>query len=97
MEGGKLLVGLIFLIMFFTRVIRPIMNWMTTSVEVVPETEQLEAAEINEVDEETKKLTELAAETDHIRDAITEFVKKDPKYTAGIIRKWMREKAPATK
>ena len=97
MEGGKLLVGLIFLIMFFPRVIRPIITWMTTSVEVVPETEQLEAADIDEVDEETKKLTELAAEKDQIRDAITEFVKKDPKYTAGVIRKWMREKAPAAK
>jgi flagellar M-ring protein FliF len=98
MEGGKLLVGLIFLIMFFTRVIRPIITWMTTSVEVVPETEQLVEADINkEIDEETKMLTELAAEKAHIRDAITEFVKKDPKYTAGVIRKWMREKSPAAK
>ena len=37
LEVGKLVVGLVFLILFFTRVIRPIINWMTMTVEVVPE------------------------------------------------------------
>ncbi len=96
-EGGKLLVGLIFLIMFFTRVIRPIITWMTTTVEVVPETEHLGAADIDAVDEEKRRLTEMATEAAHIRDSVTEFVNNDPKYTAGVIRKWMREKDPAAK
>jgi flagellar M-ring protein FliF len=97
MEGGKLLVGLIFLIMFFTRVIRPIITWMTTSVEVIPETDHLGAADIDAVDEEKRRLTEMATEAAHIRESVTEFVSNDPKYTAGVIRKWMREKDPAAK
>jgi flagellar M-ring protein FliF len=97
MEVGKLVVGLIFLIMFFTRVIRPIITWMTTTVEVIPETEQLGEADIDSVDEETKKLTEKGTEADKIRQSVVDFVTNDPKFTAGVIRKWMREKVPAAK
>ena len=97
MEVGKLVVGLIFLIMFFTRVIRPIITWMTTTVEVIPETEQLGEADIDSVDEETRKLTEKGTEADKIRQSVVDFVTNDPKFTAGVIRKWMREKVPAVK
>ncbi|MFT4577211.1 MAG: flagellar M-ring protein FliF [Nitrospinales bacterium] len=97
MEGGKLLVGLIFLIMFFTRVIRPIITWMTTTVEVIPETDHLGAADIDAVDEDKRRLTEMATEAAHIRESVNEFVTNDPKYTAGVIRKWLREKDPAAK
>ena len=96
-EIGKLVVGLIFLILFFTRVIRPIITWMTTTVEVVPEEGQLGAAEMEEVDEEKRRLTETASEATHIREAVADFVANDPKYTAGVIRKWMREKSPTAK
>ncbi len=97
MEVGKLVVGLIFLIMFFTRIIRPIITWMTTSVEVVPEMEQLGTADIDAVDEEKRRLNEMASEAAHIRESVSEFVGNDPKYTAGVIRKWMREKDPTAK
>ena len=96
-EIGKLVVGLIFLIFFFNRVIRPIITWMTTTVEVVPEAGQLGAAEMEEVDEEKRRLTETASEATHIREAVADFVANDPKYTAGVIRKWMREKSPTAK
>ena len=92
LEVGKLVVGLIFLIMFFTRVIRPIITWMTTTVEVIPQNEQLGVADNNTVDEETKRLTEMENQADKIRKSVNEFVGQDPKYTAGVIRKWMREK-----
>jgi flagellar M-ring protein FliF len=94
LEVGKLVVGLVFLILFFTRVIRPIINWMTMTVEVVPEAEQLGAAEFDAADEEKKRLTEMASESARIRDSVSEFVTNDPKYTASVIRKWMREKEP---
>ena len=94
LEVGKLVVGLIFLIMFFTRVIRPIITWMTTTVEVIPQTEQLGGADNNPADEETKRLTEMENQADKIRKSVNEFVGQDPKYTAGVIRKWMREKVP---
>jgi len=96
LEVGKLVVGLIFLIMFFTRVIRPIITWMTTTVEVIPQTEQLGVADNNSADEETKRLTEMENQADKIRKSVNEFVGQDPKYTAGVIRKWMREKVATT-
>ena len=82
----------IFLFLFFTRVIRPIITWMTTTVEVVPEADQLGAAEVDEMEEEKRRLTETASEATHIREAVADFVANDPKFTAGVIRKWMREK-----
>ena len=97
MEVGKLVVGLIFLILFFTRVIRPIINWMTMTVEVVAESDQLGVSEFDAVDEEKRRLSEMASESAHIRDSVTEFVTNDPKYTASVIRKWMREKEPKAK
>ena len=96
MEVGKLVLGLIFLIMFFTRVIRPIITWMTTTVEVIPQTEQLGGADNNPADEETKRLTDMENQADKIRKSVNEFVGQDPKYTAGVIRKWMREKVATT-
>ena len=93
-EIGKLVVGLVFLFLFFTRVIRPIITWMTTTVEVVPEAGELGAAEVDEMEEEKRRLTETASEATHIREAVADFVANDPKFTAGVIRKWMREKNP---
>ncbi|MBT6346454.1 MAG: flagellar M-ring protein FliF, partial [Nitrospina sp.] len=97
MEVGKLVVGLIFLILFFTRIIRPIINWMTMTVEVIPETDALGAADFDAVDEEKRRLSEIASEAAQIRDSVSEFVRNDPKYTASVLRKWMREKEPKEK
>jgi flagellar biosynthesis/type III secretory pathway M-ring protein FliF/YscJ len=36
----------------------------------------------------------MATESANIRNLVEEFVNKDPKYTAGVIRKWMQEKEP---
>jgi flagellar M-ring protein FliF len=95
LEIGKLVVGLVFLILFFTRIIRPIINWMTMSVEVVPETDQLTVGAVGAVDaaeEERLRISGIANDPSLIRRSVEEFVNKDPKYTAGVIRKWMREK-----
>ena len=96
MEIAKLVVGLVFLILFFTRIIRPVITWMTTAVEIVDEDEEAERiAEIEEQKAEEKRLKELS-KPENMRNAVAEFVLQDPKYTAGVIRKWMREKAPTT-
>jgi flagellar M-ring protein FliF len=94
LEIGKLVVGLVFLILFFTRIIRPIINWMTMSVEVVAGENQLVTGALDAEDEEKRQLSEKTAESSNIREAVEDFVNKDPKYTAGVIRKWMREKEP---
>ena len=92
LEIGKLVVGLVFLVLFFTRIIRPIINWMTMSVEVVAETDQLTEGAVDALEEEKLRLSEIANDPSLIRKSVEEFVNKDPKYTAGVIRKWMREK-----
>jgi flagellar biosynthesis/type III secretory pathway M-ring protein FliF/YscJ len=46
------------------------------------------------VDEEKRRLSEMASESARVRDSVAEFVSNDPKYTASVIRKWMREKEP---
>ena len=95
-QVGKYILGLIFVIMFFTRVIRPIINWMTTSVEVVAEeAEEAETKTEEQLreEEEMKRLEEGLASATEMRESVTTFIEKDPAYTAGVMRKWMREKA----
>jgi len=96
-EVAKYILGLIFVIMFFTRVIRPIITLMTTSVEVTPKVQGAPtSAELEAIEDEKKRLGDMGAEAAEIRKSVGEFVEKDPKYTAGIVRKWMREKGPGT-
>ena len=97
LEIGKLVVGIVFLILFFTRIIRPVINWMTTTVEVVPEVDQLTSGILTPEEEEKQRISEMASQASEIRESVAEFVNKDPKYTAGVIRKWMREKEPKSK
>jgi flagellar biosynthesis/type III secretory pathway M-ring protein FliF/YscJ len=62
------------------------------SVEVVAETDQLTEGGVDAEEEERLRLSAIANDPANIRKAVEEFVNKDPKYTAGVIRKWMREK-----
>ncbi|NIQ01286.1 MAG: flagellar M-ring protein FliF, partial [Nitrospinaceae bacterium] len=90
---AKYVLGAIFILLFFTRVIRPIINWMTTSLEVVPDTAaQLTAADLEAVEEEKKRLSQTGQEAADVRQAVADFVASDPKFTAGLVRKWMRDK-----
>ena len=86
--------------MLFTQVARLIINWMTTSVEIVPEEEgEVELTKTEEQlreEEEMKRLEEGVASATEMRESVTEFIQKDPAYTAGVMRKWMREKATAS-
>jgi len=40
-----------------------------------------------------KRLEETLLNSAEMRKSVTEFIEKDPKYTAGVVRKWLREKA----
>ena len=87
------LILVIIVVMFFTRGIRPIINLMTTSVEVVPDAQgTLTSTELEAIEDEKKRLGDMGAEAAEIRKSVGEFVENDPKYTAGIVRKWVREK-----
>jgi len=86
------------LLLFYTRAIKPLINWITTSVEIKEEveeevsTEGMTAAQKAE-EEEMKRLEETLLNSAEMRKSVTEFIEKDPKYTAGVVRKWLREKA----
>lgn len=96
-KTAKYVMGILFVLLFFTRVIRPIINWMTTSMEVVPDTQgQLTTTEMAAVEEEKKSLGQAFNEAAEIRQAVTEFVGNDPKFTAGVIRKWLKDKTPTS-
>ena len=78
---------------------KPMINWITTSVktdEEAPEeevsTEGKSPAQLAE-EEEMKRLEETLLNSAEMRKSVTEFIEKDPKYTAGVVRKWLREKA----
>ncbi len=93
---AKYVLGIIFILLFFTRVIRPLMNWMTTTAEVVAEAPAggpAMAAEEAAIEEEKKRLAALGTQAQEVRKAVGEFVLGDPKYASGIIRKWMKERA----
>ena len=76
-------------------------NLITTSVkpeEEAPEEEVATAgkseAQVAE-EEEMKRLEETLLNSAEMRKSVTAFIEKDPKYTAGVVRKWLREKATA--
>ncbi len=93
-EVAKYLLGAIFVILLFFMIIRPLIRWVTKSVEVVRKEppalppEKLEALETEE------DLARLSSEAAEIRKAVTSFVEQDPQRAAGILRKWMRERTP---
>ena len=97
-QVGKYILGLIFVILFYTRAIKPIITWITTSVEdkeevaeEVAEEGKSEAQLVEE--EEMKRLEETLLNSAEMRKSVTEFIEKDPKFTAGVVRKWLRERA----
>ncbi len=92
-QVAKYVLGGIFVLLFFTRVVRPLVNWMTTSVEMVPEGGPAEIATMDEAqEEERQRLAELGPGSQEIREAVNEFIENDPQRSASIIRKWMRER-----
>ena len=97
-QVGKYILGLIFVILFFTKVIKPMIAWMTTSVAPEEEeTEEEKEAGMSEAqrleEEEMKQLEEGLASASEMRKSVLDFITKDPKYTSAVVKKWLREKA----
>jgi len=95
-QVAKYVLGAIFILLFFTRVIRPLVNFMTTSVEVVPEGMPALTASEEELEAERQRLAEMGPKSQEIRKEVGEFVDADAQYSASIVRKWLREKRPGT-
>ena len=91
--GAKILAGVIILVLLILKVLLPMVRWVTTSVEVVPDEELLHSPEELENQEEQRRLQRANQETLEMRQSVTDFVEADPKYAAGILRKWMRERS----
>jgi flagellar M-ring protein FliF len=97
-QVGKYILGLIFVILFFTKVIKPMITWMTSSVAPEEEeTEEEKEAGMSEAqrleEEEMQRLEEGLASASEMRKSVLDFITKDPKYTSAVVRKWLREKA----
>jgi flagellar M-ring protein FliF len=94
LEIGKILLGFIFVFLFYTRLIRPLVTWMTTSVELVDE--DTSVPEIitteEELEQERQRLAGLGPVAQEIRNAVNAFVETDPQFSASIVRKWLRER-----
>lgn len=91
--AAKGLGWLLALLFFYTWIIRPIKNWLTTTMEVVPEpAADLGSSEIDAFEKEKQILGEKNAEMEEIRQSVKDFASNDPKYAAGVVRKWLREK-----
>lgn len=91
-QVAKYVLGAIFILLFFTRVIRPLVNFMTTSVEVVAEGMPALSASEEELEAEKQRLADMGPKSQEIRKEVSEFVESDPQYSASIVRKWLREK-----
>jgi len=98
-QVGKYILGIAFVILFFTKAIKPMINLITTSVKPEEEAPEEEVATTGKSEaqvaeeEEMKRLEEILLNSAEMRKSVTEFIEKDPKYTAGVVRKWLREKA----
>lgn len=92
LEIGKYLFIAIIVLFFLFRVIRPLVHWVTTSVEVVEDPSLLPSAEELEAAEEEKRLARITQQSLEVRKAVSDFVENDPKYAAGVLRKWLRER-----
>ena len=98
-QVGKYILGLIFVILFFTKAMKPMINWITTSVKLDEEAPEEEVTTDGMTDEQRREEEELQrleaglASASEMRKSVTDFIEKDPKYTAGVVRKWLREKA----
>ena len=85
--------GLLGALFFYAWVIRPIKNWLTTTMEVVPEAAgELGSPDMEAIEEEKQRLGEKNAEMEEIRQSVKDFAASDPKYAAGVVRKWLRDK-----
>ena len=86
-QVAKYVLGIIFVVLFFTRIVRPMINWMTTTAEVVPAMAMASATEA-----EVEEPKALGTQTQQLRQSVGDFVTADPKFAASILRKWMKDK-----
>ncbi len=91
--GAKILGAVILLLIFILKILMPMVRWVSTSVEVVPEEEPLPSHEELEAEEEKKRIQRANKEMTDMRQSVNEFVEADPKYAAGIIRKWLKDRS----
>ena len=93
-QVAKYVLGAIFILLFYTRLVRPLVNWMTTSVEVVDEgPPEIEASAEIEQEEERQRLAELGPPPQEILKIVNEFVENDPKFSASVVRKWLKDRS----
>lgn len=93
LTAAKIVAGVIILWLFITRILMPLVRWVTTSVERVEEAERGPTPEEQQKLEEEKRMAQIAQENIEMRKSVEELVGRDPRYAASVIRKWMRERS----
>jgi len=77
--------------------LKPIITFITTKPEEDEEPEEVAeddglTEEQRKEEELMKKLEEGLATAAEMRKSVNDFIGKDPKFTAGVVRKWLRQK-----
>jgi len=85
---------IIFMILLFTKILPPILNWVTSLLEKPSDTETELPSEENASHEPDKTKAPSPFEAADIRKTLLSYIDSDPKHAAGILRKWMRDRTP---
>ena len=85
---------IIFMILLFTKLLPPILNWLTSLLEESSATEIELPSQEREPREPDKKQAPSPFEAADIRKTLLSYIDSDPKHAAGILRKWMRDRTP---
>ena len=90
-----ILLAIIFMILLFTKILPPILNWLTSLLEESSDTGKELPSQERESNEPDKKPSPSPFEAADIRKTLLNYIDSDPKHAAGILRKWMRDRTPA--
>lgn len=93
-ELAKILLGIIFIVLLFAKVIRPLINWVVASAERAPGADPELPSGKTEAHAPEKNLAPSGFAAADMRKTLSSFIDSDPKLAAGIVRKWMRDRTP---
>ena len=93
-ELAKILLGIIFIVLLFTKIIRPLINWVVASAERAPGADPELPSGKTAAHAHEQKLAPSGFAAADMRKALLSFIDSDPKLAAGIVRKWMRDRTP---
>ncbi|MGV7222375.1 MAG: flagellar basal-body MS-ring/collar protein FliF [Nitrospinales bacterium] len=89
-----IILAVIFLILLFTKILPPILSWLTSLLEEPLDSKIELPSKEGEPSGPDKNQTPSPFEAADIRKTLLSYIDSDPKHAAGILRKWMRDRNP---